>query len=112
MITNTNIKRCVFGFVLVLSVVLGLLVFKTVTVKPSDSSLQEFSAERAFNHVVEIALNPHPIGSGEHDNVREYIISTLRGMGLTPQFQTTEVQDYFRINNNEPVEIVNIFVDC
>jgi hypothetical protein len=48
-----------------------------------------FSAERALRHVEEIAVRPHPIGSTDHDRVRDYILRQLGALGLRPQVQVT-----------------------
>ncbi|MFC7530564.1 M28 family peptidase [Actinoplanes sp. GCM10030250] len=49
----------------------------------------EFSAARAFTQVETIAAVPHPAGSAANDTVREHLLTTLRGMGLTPEVQDT-----------------------
>ncbi|MET0426355.1 MAG: M28 family peptidase [Actinoplanes sp.] len=49
----------------------------------------EFSAERAFGHVQSIATEPHVVGSPAQDRVREHLVTTLRGLGLTPEVQDT-----------------------
>ncbi len=104
-----NLKRWVFGLILVLSVIAGLLSFKIVPVSPATSSPQDFSAERAFDHIEAISLNPHPIGSNEIEQVRSYIINELTRLGMTAQIQETTVPDYFGTNSNEAVIIRNIF---
>ena len=108
-IDGLNLKRSLFGLILVLSIVAGLLSFKMVPVSPVASSLQEFSAERAFNHIEAISLNPHPIGSDEIEQVRDYIVNEVTSLGITGQIQETTVPDYYGINNNELVTIQNIF---
>ena len=40
-------------------------------------------------HVREIAQRPHPIGSADHDRVRDYIIGQLSALGVAPQIQQT-----------------------
>jgi hypothetical protein len=42
----------------------------------------EFSAERAWRHVEEIARAPHPVGTAEHDRVRSYVLRELEDLGL------------------------------
>jgi len=71
--------------------------------------MQDFSAERAFDHIEAISLYPHPIGSDEIEKVRSYIINEITSLGITAEIQETTVPDYFRLNNNEPVTIKNIF---
>ena len=63
-----------------------------------------FSAERALHHVEQIAQRPHPMGTADHDRVRDYIIAQLTALGLRPQVQTataigTRYQEAGRVQN-------------
>ena len=49
--------------------------------------VRDFSAQRAMHHLVEIARAPHPVGSAEHDRVRDYLLAQLRALGLEVQLQ-------------------------
>ncbi|WP_433793230.1 M28 family peptidase [Actinoplanes sp. CA-252034] len=49
----------------------------------------EFSAERAFQTVRTIAATPHPAGSPANERVREHLVATLSGLGLSPEVQDT-----------------------
>ncbi|MEV5649241.1 M20/M25/M40 family metallo-hydrolase [Nocardia sp. NPDC052254] len=42
----------------------------------------EFSAERALGTVRDIAARPHPMGTAEHDRVRDRLAAQLRELGL------------------------------
>ncbi|WP_084507490.1 M20/M25/M40 family metallo-hydrolase [Nocardia violaceofusca] len=42
----------------------------------------EFSAERALATIREIASRPHPVGTAEHDRVRDHLVGKLRELGL------------------------------
>ncbi|MDC6353456.1 MULTISPECIES: M20/M25/M40 family metallo-hydrolase [unclassified Robiginitalea] len=53
----------------------------------ADVPAAEFSTDRAMEHVVAIARKPHGVGFPGHDDVREYLVRTLRGMGLEPELQ-------------------------
>src|ERR1043166_886463 len=69
-----------------------------------NAPLTVFSAERAMKHVVAIAQRPHPVGSAEHDRVRDYLVAQLRNLGLDPQIQTaagvgTRSADAGRVQN-------------
>src|SRR5437868_7217904 len=59
--------------------------------RPVDAMAPDtvFSAERAMKHVEQIAQRPHPIGSADHDRVRDYIVGQLSALGVTPQIQQT-----------------------
>lgn len=63
---------------------------------PDQAAPAVFSAGRAVQHVAAISRAPHPINSPEHDRVRDYILTTLRGIGITPQVQkdTSVTQSY------------------
>ena len=50
---------------------------------------QLFSAGRAAQHLSVIAEKPHPVGSVQHDIVKDYIVKQLSGAGLEPQIQTS-----------------------
>ncbi|AEV81594.1 peptidase [Actinoplanes sp. SE50] len=56
---------------------------------PASAPGGEFSAERAFQSVRTIAAAPHPAGSAANDTVRDHLLRTLRGLGLSPQVQDT-----------------------
>jgi len=73
-------------------------------VVPATAPLTEFSAERAIKHVIAIAQRPHPIGSAEHDRVRDYLVARLSNFGLDPQIQNatgvgTRYPDAGRVQN-------------
>jgi hypothetical protein len=56
---------------------------------PETAPAAEFSAERAMAHEFAIAQKPHPMGSVEHDRVRDIVVSELTRFGLAPQIQRT-----------------------
>jgi hypothetical protein len=49
---------------------------------------QLFSAGRAFEDVKAIAAKPHPSGSPEHDQVRDYLVGRCKAMGLETHVQS------------------------
>lgn len=57
------------------------------SVVPASAPPAEFSAERAMKHLSVIADGPRPIGSSNHAEAREYILSELGAMGLSPEVQ-------------------------
>jgi hypothetical protein len=58
--------------------------------QPPDASAKEFSAGRAMQDLAIIAREPHPMGiSQSHAEVRDYIMSEIRALGLEPQLQDT-----------------------
>jgi len=60
---------------------------------PASIPTSEFSAERAFRHVEAIADEPHPVGTAAHLQARNYIVSELQALGLSPQIQETTFVD-------------------
>jgi hypothetical protein len=42
----------------------------------------EFSAERAWAHIEEIARSPRPVGTPAHDRARSYVLAELEALGL------------------------------
>ncbi|MFW2340395.1 MAG: M28 family peptidase [Acidimicrobiia bacterium] len=73
----------------------------------AGADLTEFSATRAFEHVEQIAVSPHPMGSDTLPKVRGYIVEQLAGMGLPPELQTSEAPDYFG-QPGRTVPVVNV----
>jgi hypothetical protein len=56
-----------------------------------NTPVAEFSTDLAFKHLEVIAKAPHPIGSSQNTEVRNYIVEELIAQGLTPQIQTATV---------------------
>src|SRR3712207_5208105 len=50
-----------------------------------------FSLERALAHVRAVADRPHPTGSAADEEVRQYLVRVLEGLGLAPELQSVEV---------------------
>jgi len=53
-----------------------------------DTPINEFSTERALIHLKEITKKPHYVGTENHTEVRNYIVSELENLGLTVEVQT------------------------
>lgn len=51
----------------------------------STAPAGDFSAERAFQIVQDIAREPHPMGTPAHARVRERLVNELRDIGLEPE---------------------------
>ena len=56
---------------------------------PASAPDTVFSSERAMRHVEQIAVRPHPMGTEDHDRVRDYIVAQLTQLGVKPQLQVT-----------------------
>jgi putative pyoverdin transport system ATP-binding/permease protein len=79
----------VFGFI-------SLTVLRTPQMVSPNHSTTEFSAERAFNHVQEIARKMHPVGTAENENVRNYILAVAQQLGLQSEIVEAETLEKIR----------------
>lgn len=57
----------------------------------ADAPPAEFSSARALRHVNVIGEKSHSMGTAQHDEVRDYILGSLRDMGLNPEVQEASV---------------------
>ena len=76
----------------VLLVLVGLVAVQSVrppAAAGTGAPAAGFSAGRAFEQVRTIGAEPHVAGSAPADAVREHLLITLRGLGLTPEVQDT-----------------------
>ncbi len=62
---------------------------------------EDFSVQGELEHIKAIAQKPHPVGTEEHDIVRDYIIEELKELGLNPEIQRTSaarrIEGHYRI---------------
>ncbi|MGZ8408157.1 MAG: M20/M25/M40 family metallo-hydrolase, partial [Caulobacteraceae bacterium] len=72
-----------------LAVALVAACFASQTPKPvaANAPASQFSAMRAFRDVQVVAARPHPTGSAEHAQVRGYLLSRMRALGLETRVQ-------------------------
>ncbi len=83
-----TIERLVIAFLFVATcVVFAERVSRPPAALPVNSPQSAFSAQRAMKNVLAIAKRPHPIGSAEHDRIRDYLIAQLSILDLEPQVQ-------------------------
>src|SRR5215207_3823526 len=66
---------------------ISLLALEPPEPLPASAQASEFSAERAFSHVEQIAERPHAVGSAANAEVRNYLVGQLEGLGLRPTVQ-------------------------
>jgi hypothetical protein len=90
-VTDTPAARRIAGVVALVALA-ALTVASLWTVLPPspagpDAPPDQFSAARAYTHVQRIGENVHVAGSAAADDVRAYIMETLRSYGLQPQIQ-------------------------
>jgi len=79
-----------FLFVVLLAIV-GVQQLSLTNVAHVSAPPTEFSSARAMKHIEMIAKRPHPIGSANHAEVRDYILGSLTEMGLSPTVQKVPV---------------------
>jgi hypothetical protein len=76
---------------IVLSAVLALGALATPAARPAQEvPLTQFSAGRAMDHLKIIARKPHPSGSAELAEVRDYLLAQLGSLGLQVEVQQTK----------------------
>lgn len=75
-------KKYLLALVVITSIIIGMMALYTPRVK---DDLDEFSANRAFEHILEIAKEPHTV---EHTDaladVRNYLIGELDALDMNP----------------------------
>lgn len=77
-------------FLIAFFVALSLSWISPPAIVPADAPATEFSSARAKQRLQVIARQPHPTGSNENAKVREYILSELAALGLSPEVQEAE----------------------
>jgi hypothetical protein len=85
-VENRSTTWLVLLFVLAVA---GVCALGEGTPDPLTTSAPEdlFSADRALAYVKAFATAPHPIGSAEHDRVRDYLLSQITALGVAPELQ-------------------------
>jgi len=81
-----------FLFILLLAA-LSIYIQRPPAPVPANAPRTEFSSGRAMLHLSVIARKPHPVGSAEHAQVRDYLVSQLNAMGIHAEVQTTTSVD-------------------
>jgi hypothetical protein len=84
-------RRRLLGVVVALALsafaAVSLLTLEPPEPLPASAPANEFSAERSFSDVEQIAERPHPVGSAANAEVRDYLIERLAALGLRPTVQ-------------------------
>ena len=84
---------------------LGLLIALSIyaqsppRAEPEGIPASAFSAGRAMRHMAIIAAKPHPTGSAENAEVRDYLMRELSAAGLAPEIQQSTL---FKNRRGEP----------
>lgn len=77
--------------VMILITMWGLTSMRPPKAVGVDAPDTEFSSGRAMEHLNDLAEFPHPVGTAEHDLVRDLIVDKVEQMGFTPELQETAV---------------------
>lgn len=94
--TDFNSRIVVLLLIIVGTMWLSLYMTRPPTIVPASAAEEEFSAERAMEHVLAISQEPHVTGSPEIHKVRDYILSELTHLGLNSETQVTLAQNPLR----------------
>ncbi|MEQ1544781.1 M20/M25/M40 family metallo-hydrolase [Methyloglobulus sp.] len=87
---NTSPKQAIILLIGVL-ILIGIGVYHTYPPNPSSLSAPStvFSSIRAMSHVRIIGSKPHPTGSHENAEIRQYLVTQLKALGFKPEIQST-----------------------
>jgi acetylornithine deacetylase/succinyl-diaminopimelate desuccinylase-like protein len=86
---RTGRSSLCFWFISILVVTVALYEHKPPAALGVNASADQFSAGRAMEHVRQIGLRPHSIGTEENHRVRDYLVRQLRGLGGDVGVETT-----------------------
>jgi hypothetical protein len=86
-IAATPAARWALAAGLALWIAIGFTPFARPRPLPADAPDGQFSAVRAMVTVCAIAQRPHPVGSADHDRVRDYVLGEFTRLGLAPATQ-------------------------
>lgn len=84
-----------FTLLIVISITvwISFFQFRLPQVLPLNIKSDQFSAMNALKYLENFAKIPHPLGSEEHDRVRDYLMTTLTNLGVSPQIQKVDSPD-------------------
>ena len=80
------IRKIIAFFVLLSLVYMAFNSESAIAVNTNDSN--RFSAESTIPYLEQIAKAPHPMGSLENKEVRDYVANTLKDLGLEVRIET------------------------
>jgi hypothetical protein len=84
---RTIMQATIVVVIIAVALLTGLSSLVVSAVVPASAPADEFSAERAMEHIRAIFSEPHPVGSQGPAQARSDIISQLEGFGLDPEVQ-------------------------
>lgn len=99
--------RWIWWLVLVLATAVAALPWKAPGPVSDSAPPTAVSADRALDHIEIVAREPHPMGSPEAGEVREYLLEQLSLLDLEVDEQSFTAPDYFD-NPGATVEAANV----
>lgn len=92
-------------------ILLGLIYYSFNSQMPSyitNSEISEldFSTDRALVQLKQISKKPHYVGSNENKIVRQYIINSLKQLGLSPEIQKGYILNERSGSMSKPINII------
>jgi len=101
---EVHMKKGLHYIILVFFLVVGTYMSMLSTTPPRIPKKilpEDFSIQRELEHIKAIAQKPHPVGTEEHERVRDYITEALKELGLNPEIQRTSaarrIEGHYRI---------------
>lgn len=82
------IKKAIAIILILLAIYWSFLAIIPDKISTIDAPNSQFSTQRALVHLKEISKKPHYLGSQPHQEVQDYIVKTLEGLGVETQLQT------------------------
>ncbi|MFH9364196.1 M20/M25/M40 family metallo-hydrolase [Streptomyces sp. or20] len=107
--TRSAVLRTVLTVLLPLLCGIGALTsVRPPAAAPADAPATAFSAERAYEHLERIARHPRPTGGAYTAEVRDYLVATLGGTGLTAEVQRATVFEEERPGDVTGARVENV----
>ena len=95
--SRADLVRSVAAILFVAAVAaVALSLLRAPAPAPESAPATDFSSARALRHLPAIASKPHPVGTREQAEVREYIVAELRRLGLSPEVRPASAVDNIR----------------
>lgn len=83
--------RLLMLLILLVATIWPIIQLQSVAPLSLDTSLDQFSAMRAVQHIEKIAMEPRPSGSVNHKQAQNYILQVLSEFGLQPELMQKPV---------------------
>jgi hypothetical protein len=72
---------------LLVALLIGVWALQVPSPRGTDTPAIRFSAARAMTDVRVVGARPHPVGSADHQRVRDYLFGRMAALGLNPALQ-------------------------